>query len=217
MGCAPLPASHAYRIREEIVSALSQLSSVRRIASFGSVAEGRADAWSDLDLLVACEDVCRAAWYAAAAIRAAKPVVFYRMFTGVPQPSGRYWFAGETPFNRLDVSFHSLRDFEAMCRAGHYNDHPIATRMEYVAESAVDTRVDSRRHPASPILAISQAEAEAGRLLYFHIEAVKERLRGLVGQRDSRDTRAALMRALAVRTEAGGGHFIGLAGACLDL
>jgi hypothetical protein len=106
--------SPVYRMKDEIVTALAGVPGVRRIASFGSVAVGRADRWSDLDLFVVCADVDHTAWYAVAAIRSAKPVLFYRMFTGVPQPSGRYWFSDETPFTRLDVSFYTASRLSAV-------------------------------------------------------------------------------------------------------
>jgi hypothetical protein len=95
------------RIRGELVAALSAISSVRSIDSFGSIATGSADQWSDLDLLISCEAPEHTAWLAAAAIRSTRRVAFYHMFTGVSQPSGRYWFCNESPFHRLDVSFYS--------------------------------------------------------------------------------------------------------------
>src|SRR3954470_4293230 len=95
------------RLQRELVASLSAITSIRNIDSFGSVAAGDADEWSDLDLLVWCELPEQTAWLAAAAIRSIKRVAFYRMFTGVSQPSGRYWFCNESPFHRLDVSFHS--------------------------------------------------------------------------------------------------------------
>jgi predicted nucleotidyltransferase len=76
------------RVRGEVVAALSAITAVRRIDSFGSLATGLADAWSDLDLLVACEDPQATAWLAAGAIRSSKRVAFYRMFT-VPRLARR--------------------------------------------------------------------------------------------------------------------------------
>ncbi len=197
-------ASPPYRIKREIVAALSQLTCVRQVASFGSLAEGRADAWSDVDLLVACEEVERSAWIAAAAIRAAKAVIFYWTFTGVAQPSGRYWFAGELPFNRVDISFASVPDFVATSRAGHLQGHPITLRTEYMSAAVADAAADARRLPASSPLAIGQAEVEAGRQLYLHLEAVKDRLRGRRGKHDSRDTREELRRVLDHPVDAAG-------------
>jgi len=210
-------ASPPYRIKREIVAALSQLTCVRQVASFGSLAEGRADMWSDVDLLVACEEVERSAWMAAAAIHAAKAVIFYRTFTRVPQPSGRYWFAGELPFNRVDISFASVPDFVATCRAGDLQGHPITLCTEYLGEVVADAAADASRLPACSPLAIGQAETEAGRHLYLHLEAVKNRLRGRRGKHDSRDTREVLRRVLDQPVNAAGGAFAHFAWECLDL
>jgi hypothetical protein len=134
LGCELMQTTPAHRMKDELGAALAEVTGVRRIASFGSVAAGRADPWSDLDLFVACADVDRTAWVAAAAIRAAKPVLFYRMFTGVPQPSGRYWFADEAPFTRLDVSFYAPADFEAVCRNGLKKEHPVTVHIEHAGD-----------------------------------------------------------------------------------
>jgi len=206
------------RIRDEIVAALATVEGVSRVASFGSLAEGRADAWSDLDLFVACENVAQTAWFAAAAIRAAKPVIFYRPFSGVAQPSGRYWFEDELPFHRLDVSFYAPAAFATVGRDGLHKDYPVTVQSEYVrAEPPVDRGRGTGRSTAPPVLAISPAETEAGRLLYRHLEAAKARRRGHTGTWDSRDTRAALLDRLAVPLTTAGGDFARLARQCLDL
>ncbi len=110
------------RILRELIAALSAVPSVREIDSFGSIATGCADQWSDLDLLISCEVPEHTASLVAAAIRSAKPVAFYRMFTGVAQPSGRYWFRNESPFHRLDVTFYSPAEHAAVCRSGFTAD-----------------------------------------------------------------------------------------------
>jgi hypothetical protein len=102
----------AARVAGEVVAALGGLPFVRSVALFGTLADGTADAWSDVDMLVACGNCGETCWAAAEAIRMAKPVLFYRPFSTVPQPSGRYWFAGESPFHRLDVSFLGIEDYE---------------------------------------------------------------------------------------------------------
>jgi hypothetical protein len=127
------------RIRRELVAAVSAITSVRNIDSFGSVATGCADYWSDLDLLVSCEVPEHTAWLAAGAIRSTKRVAFYRMFTDVAQPSGRY-----PPFHRLDVTFHSPAQHAAVCRSGVRAGHPIHVWPEYMAHVPVDLSADRR-------------------------------------------------------------------------
>lgn len=209
------------RVKCEVVAALSRLSTVRRIASFGSLAEGRSDRWSDVDLFVGCDDIASSPWIAAAAIRAAKPVCFYRMFTGVAQPSGRYWFADESPFHRIDISFYSVADYIEVCRDGLKSGHPVTTREEYSAAATPDLMRDQSLYGPATAAAIQSHETEAGRCLYFHLEAVKQRMRGRggPGKHDARETRAALARAIE-QSEAvsfGGGDFVALARRCLDL
>lgn len=208
-----------HRVKCEVVAALSRLSTVRRIASFGSLAEGSSDRWSDVDLFVACEDIAVSPWLAAAAIRAAKPVCFYRMFTGVTQPSGRYWFADESPLHRIDISFYCVADYIDVCRDGVKNGHPVTTREEYSATLAPDLMRDRSLFGPARAAAIQPHETEAGRCLYFHLEAVKQRMRGGPGKHDARETRAALARAIeqSETVSFGGGDFVGLARRCLDL
>ena len=208
----------ADRLKDEIVAALAGVAGVRRIASFGSVAACRTDAWSDLDLFVVCADVRRTAWLAAYAIRAAKPVVFYRMFTGVQQPSGRYWFADEPPFTRLDVSFYTVAEFEAVCRNGLRGKYPVTVRLEYVGDDApVALLPDPGDRTAVPLLAITADETEVGRLLYTHLEAIKAERRGQELKHDPGQTREALRQCLATPLELAGGDYTRLARECLEL
>jgi hypothetical protein len=198
------------RIRRELVAALSAITSVRKIDSFGSVATGCADQWSDLDLLISCEVPERAAWLAAAAIRSTKPVAFYRMFTGVAQPSGRYWFCNESPFHRLDVTFHSPEAHVAVCRSGVRGGHPIHLRPEHVAHVPADLSADRRLTSPASRVDVTPSETEIGRLLYQHLEATKAQQRGRTAKRNVLDTRAALLDAVAQPPIlAGGGDLVG--------
>ncbi len=187
------PRSGLERIRHELVAALSAITSVRNINSFGSIAAGCADQWSDLDLLVSCEAPEHTAWLAAAAIRSRKRVAFYRMFTGVSQPSGRYWFYNESPFHRLDVSFLSPAEHAAICRSGFRSGHWIQTRSEYVAHLPADLSADTRLNLPARCVEVAPRETEIGRLLYRHLETAKDELRGRPARRNIAETRAALL------------------------
>lgn len=166
------------RVLDAVVGALGELSCVRAVASFGSVAEGRADGWSDVDLLVSCEEVGRTAWLGAAAVRAAKPVAYYRMFTGVPQPSGRYWFGDEPPFNRLDVSFYAPAEFVRVRGEGVREGHPLVSRVEYVATRPPDPDADARLRAPWEGAVVPAEETQAGRALYVFLETLKRARRG---------------------------------------
>jgi hypothetical protein len=185
------------RILGDVVGALSRVSAVRTVASFGSIAERRADLCSDVDLFVGCDAVERSAWVAAAAIRAAKPVAFYRAFTGVEQPSGRYWFADEQPFNRLDVTFYSTTELEAVCRDGRKEGLAIVARLEHAADGPVDLDANARSHPPSRPVVVPSGERAADRWLLRYLEALKRERRGRGSPNEIAEARAELARALA--------------------
>jgi hypothetical protein len=190
---------------QELAGAVSALTCVREITSFGSFATGTEDEWSDLDLLVACVEPEKTAWRAAGAIRAFKPVAYYRMFTGVPQPSGRYWFENESPFLRLDISFHSTADHAIIVKTGVRADHPIRTRSEYCAQSKPDLVSDELIYPPARALHIKESEIDVGRLLYIHLEALKYAMRNRPWKRDPAMTRAELLAAMVSLPAAVGG------------
>ncbi len=160
----------------EVTSALATLPFVHAVSVFGSLANGCADRWSDVDMAVACEEVEGAKWLAAAAIRAAKPVLFYREFSAVEQPAGRYWFAGESPFHRLDVSFHAVEEHLACyldsARMGDCGELR-AVHLRAPSPGPTDSSLDP-----FPRLSISARETEIGRWIHRLFNSLKAQLRG---------------------------------------
>ncbi len=109
---------------------------MRRIASFGATAIGHHDEWSDVDLIVVCAER-DSAWQCSSVIREFLPVVFYRPFTAREQPDGRYWFKGESPMNRLDVSFETGQTFDAILSNSAKDGFKVITHDEYVAAHGI--------------------------------------------------------------------------------
>jgi predicted nucleotidyltransferase len=166
-------AGAAARVVQSVTAALSALPFVRRIGVFGSLADRTDDRWSDVDMFVACDDVERMRWSAADAIRRTKPVLFYRMFSSNGQPAGRYWFVDESPFQKLDVSFHDLDRYDRLCRTGEYMGSSVNTREVYACDAG---------HPAtSPVspspLEITSRETEIGSWIYRLLRSIKARCR----------------------------------------
>ena len=171
------------RIANSVISVLSEMPFVRRIALFGSLAESRADCWSDVDMQVACDNVESDRWVASAAIRSALPVLYYRKFTAVDPPAGRYWFAGESPFHKLDIGFVLLDEYEAWKVNPEYFGHRI-TLAEVYASDVAQAAADPVRPACFPGPA-TEYETEVGSYIYFSIRALKQRLRGeCVQERD---------------------------------
>jgi len=118
-----------------ILAALQAEAGVHSVALFGSLADKRADRWSDIDMIIACDNVEIRKWAAAWALREAIPVLFYQTFSLADQPSGRYWFVGESPFHKLDVSFVSLPEYQRTVHEGTMQGHAIVLREIYSSPS----------------------------------------------------------------------------------
>jgi predicted nucleotidyltransferase len=199
----PTPAPDAggpEQLVRSVVAALQPLPAVRAIALFGSLAEGRGDRWSDVDMLVACDRVEATCWEAAAAIRAAKPVLYYRVFTAAEQPSGRYWFAEESPFHKLDVSFHTLEDHLSCYRDCARLGHDVVLKEVYrsVMSSGAHEGVAEPTGAAAAIpLCIDDREMEIGKWIRRLQDALKGRMRGTAPNEAVASAECGLRTALA--------------------
>ena len=168
--------SSPQRIADEVLSVLTGIPCVRRVALFGSMAEGRADRWSDIDMIAVCDGVEANAWAAAYAITSAKPVLFYRKFGTREQPNGRYWFAYESPFNRLDISFVCLGEYQSYLDDRDLIGHEITLREIY--SSDLELNYVSHSEPKRFLEPATDHETEIGMYIYFSLEALKHSLRG---------------------------------------
>jgi hypothetical protein len=165
----------ADQLAEKIVKLLAPMPEVKAISLFGSLAEDRADCWSDVDMHVACATEA-GRWAAAAAIRAGKPVEFYRTFTGGVQPSGRYWFTDESPFQKIDVSFFTVDEYQAMQAHPVVLRYPITLKEIYTRPDTAASEMLSVMEPSS--LDFTAEETEIGRWVYRLSLSAKARARG---------------------------------------
>jgi len=163
------------RIADEIVSTLKAVPSVKAIALFGSLAAGSSDVWSDVDMRVACDDVDTAKWTAASAVRDAKQVLFYRPFTSAMQPFGRYWFVGESPFHKIDISFDSIDEYEAFLQGKDLLGYEIVMLEVY---RRTGLYVPESHHVDPSPLAIDEQEQLVGSYIYRSLCSLKSVLRG---------------------------------------
>jgi len=188
----PPDPSGTERVAREIIGTLSMLPFIQRIAVFGSLAEEHTDCWSDVDLWVACDDVEHTQWIAASAIRAAHSVLFYRMFGNAAQPAGRYWFDHESPFHKIDISFHSCSDYQIIINQPLYFGYPV-TVCEVYARKAPALSVDLPA-PCYPV-EISATERAIGMQVYYMLRAIKLYSRG-EWERSIVEERYAALRAV---------------------
>ncbi|MDA0365140.1 MAG: nucleotidyltransferase domain-containing protein [Chloroflexi bacterium] len=180
------------RIADEIAGAIAAVGGARAVALFGSLAAGTHDGFSDVDMLVAYDGYPAIAARCAGAIDEAKPVRYYRPFTDVDQPSGRYWFDGDSPFHHLDVSFYSTAAYDRVRREGR--KEWLAIESVEVWRATSDDCGGQRRTPAARVPArIAESEWERhGRFGYFLVQA-RRYLRG-TSERDEFDVAWAEFR-----------------------
>lgn len=160
------------RLQNELVQILQELPFVQLIRLGGSIVEGRSDRWSDVDMWIGCENVAKTQWSAAASLRNEKPVRFFRRFTGSVQPSGRYWLDNESAFHKVDISFHSLDEMDALRDRAIGRGHKIV-EVRPQASSSMPTCSDS-----APPLAITEREEEIGLWIRRTLDSSKGILRG---------------------------------------
>jgi predicted nucleotidyltransferase len=157
------------RLALDVVAALEGCAAVGRVALFGSIAAGRHDGFSDIDVL--CEVADEAgAWVAAHAVRVALPVRWHGPFSGVPLPSGRHWLEGESLFHLVDLSYNAPGEYERILREG----------MNGVAVHAVEVVTRAPQQVAAPdtrLEAVS-AEREFTHALYMLVKHMRAYLRG---------------------------------------
>jgi predicted nucleotidyltransferase len=91
--------AHLRCMRDSVMESLAGLRCVTGVGVFGSFATGRWDEWSDLDLLVECDDPIRAAHLVIAEIHARIPILCHSPFTTERPGDGRYWFRDYSPFH----------------------------------------------------------------------------------------------------------------------
>lgn len=164
------------RIMNEIVTILADLPTVHSIGVFGSLARKNSDRWSDIDMLVGCENLHSTEWQAADAIRSAKSVLYYRKFSLLEPPSGRYWFDSESPFHRIDISFHTVEEFQSYLIEPVRYGHDLTLREVYRSNATlpfVDSLINEYHRRV-----IDPAEQETGLWIYRLIERTKAHMRG---------------------------------------
>jgi predicted nucleotidyltransferase len=163
-----------HQVLEGIEASLASTPGVRDAAYFGSTAAGTADALSDVDLVVRCDP--DAALVFLRSLHADLGLVLHRPFSEGRNPSGRYWFRGGSPFQRLDVSFFGGCEFDEIMAGGGRYARPPFRPLRLGGPRASITSADS-------IPAWSPLDHDfAGALRDFH-EAAKAESRGRMPKR----------------------------------
>lgn len=90
-----------------ITDELGRYKCVVEVCLFGSLAYNKQDSLSDIDIMVSLRSPSDESAYMVGALAKRIPILCHRPFVNTHPHSGRYWFKDQSPFHKLDLSFHS--------------------------------------------------------------------------------------------------------------
>jgi predicted nucleotidyltransferase len=104
------------RLLKELTEFFAQFPTVKRIFTFGSMASGDWDRWSDIDLLIVAQSGSGQQWQLFNELVRHKPILHHHPFVSM-EPSGGFVpgiaFEDESPFHMLDLNFISLAQYHS--------------------------------------------------------------------------------------------------------
>ncbi len=185
------------QLKDSLVGALSKHGSVEEIALFGSLVKGDVDQYSDIDMIVAISSPINGL----EALGHFGEVRYYRSFSSVKFPSGRYWMKGYSVFNKIDISFHTLDEFEKIVLHGDpegYTTPPFNIEWKanrVTSAKSISTNIDM----ASPYI-FSEAEDKIGKLVYRLSRSLKSVYRNESPEHDPHDVYSELSSLWAIHS-----------------
>ena len=102
------------RIFEELVLTFQSIESVKRLAIAGSLAEGNHDGYDEIQLVMEATDPL----LVVNALNDIFPIRYFRPFSGMDFPSGRFWLHDESPFNFVAMAFYKGVELEEAIAKG---------------------------------------------------------------------------------------------------
>ena len=104
------------RLLKELTEFFAQFPSVKRIFTFGSMARGDWDRWSDIDLLIVTQAGSEQQWQIFNNLDQFKPILHHHAFILI-EPSAGFVpgvvFENESVFHMLDLNFISLTEYKS--------------------------------------------------------------------------------------------------------
>ncbi|MCP4427106.1 MAG: nucleotidyltransferase domain-containing protein [Chloroflexi bacterium] len=162
------------RLLEELTGFFAQFPVINQILTFGSMARGGWDRWSDVDLLVVTHGGSGQQWRLFNRLRQYKPILHHHPFV-LMEPSGGFIpgiaFEDESVFHLLDLNFISLSEFQSPGALERFSP------MRNLFVSNVNNPESDECPPYKPI-AENQDEKRIGMGLHWVKKAVKQVLRG---------------------------------------
>jgi len=163
----------AIELKNMIVKCLQNSKRISSIYTFGSIAKGVSDEYSDIDIIAS---VINDEIDVSEILEPRISVLYYRTFSSSSYPSGRYWFRGLSPFQKLDISFHTFSETMNIVSNGDpktFKSPPFNCEWESKSGESFCQNIDDKNN--EPI--ISEEENKISRHIYKLQCALKAKLR----------------------------------------
>jgi hypothetical protein len=107
-------ASSTSRLGSEIITAFSESGGITKVGLAGPLAVSNHDGYDEIQTVVSTENP----QFVVDLLDDLFPIRYYRQFSHMDQPSGRFWLHDESPFNFVALAFYSEAEFETAVNNG---------------------------------------------------------------------------------------------------
>lgn len=174
----------ANELKNLIIKCLQNSKRIDSIYTFGSIAKGVSDEYSDIDLIASVKS---GEINLSEMLEPYLSVLYYRSFSSSSYPSGRYWFRELSPFQKLDISFHTYAETTNIVTNGDpktFKSPPFKCEWKSKSEKSFYQNIDIKRdgEPKVP-----EEENKISRHIYKLQCALKAKFRNLSEEYQPKD------------------------------
>lgn len=107
-------ASSTSRLGSEIITSFSESGGITKVGLAGPLAVSNHDGYDEIQIVVSTENP----QFVVDLLDDLFPIRYYRQFSHMDQPSGRFWLYDESPFNFVALAFYSEAEFATAVNNG---------------------------------------------------------------------------------------------------
>ena len=160
-------ASSTFRLADEIVRSFSESSGVNKVGVAGPLAVGEHDGYDEIQIVVASANPK----FVVGLLDDLFPVRYYRQFSHMDQPSGRFWLHDESPFNFVALAFYSELEFTTAANNGELMHGPPFQEHVFSGEKKTT-------HPRGYEVPDTSRESTLSKNLEPTLDAIRSVMRG---------------------------------------
>ena len=160
-------ASSTFRLADEIIKSFSESDGVNKVGLAGPLAVDNHDGYDEIQIVVSSENP----EFAVDLLDDLFPIRYYRQFSHMDQPSGRFWLHDESPFNYVALAFYSEIEFTNAANSGELAHGAPFRELVYSGEKKM---MHSRRYEIPD----TSGESMLSKNLEPTLNAIKSVMRG---------------------------------------